>query len=288
MIVERNMKIMKITIPYLRKYVTGRDIILVGKKLLEEECQRSFPDCRFIDEDNLYTDLNYHTVKSLVSRKNKYATWRTGWYFQQFLKMAYAMECKESYYLVWDTDTVPLRPISMINSSNEKPYFDVKTEYNRPYFTTLKKLFFPPIEKKVPYSYISEHMLINTDIMKHLVKDIESNHKLNGELFFEKILNAILEIDILHSGFSEFETYGNYVNIKYKDFYDIRQLKSLRNGKYYLGNDLYDDLLEWAAASYDLISIEESSETNTQMVHKISKLMARMSLEDIVKEWESK
>lgn len=283
MIVEKNMKIVKTTIAYLKKNVAFKDIVLVGKKKLEEDCRKDFPDCRFIDEDNLYEDMNYNVVKALISQKDKYAIRRTGWYFQQFLKMSYALVCEDSYYLVWDADTIPLRPISMINFDSEKPYFDVKTEYNRPYFTTLKKLFYPPIKKEVPYSYISEHMLINVGIMKHLIEDIERNHELKGKHFFEKIMDAVLEIDIIHSGFSEFETYGNYVNKNHKGYYDIRQLKSLRNGKYYLGDDPDDRLLEWAACSYDLLSIEEATKTNSNILLRMPELMMRMSLEDVVK-----
>ena len=36
----------------------------------------------------------------------------TGWYFQQLLKYSYAYEnVEDDYYLIWDADTIPLRPI---------------------------------------------------------------------------------------------------------------------------------------------------------------------------------
>lgn len=283
MIIEKNMKILNTTISCLRKYVACKEIVLIGKKNLEVECYNNFPDCRFIDEDNLYDGLSYDVVKNLVFQKDKYAVWRSGWYFQQFLKMVYALKCEDTNYLIWDADTIPLRPVQMINCDSGRPYFDIKTEYNRPYFTTLKKLFNPPIKKQVSYSYISEHMLINVEMMKHMIRDIEKNSMLKGRQFFEKIMDAVLEIDVIHSGFSEFETYGNYVSVNYKDCYDIRQLKSLRNGKYYLGNDLNDELLEWAGESYDLISIEERSESNQKIVQDLPRLMQKISLENVVK-----
>lgn len=44
-------------------------------------------------------------------------------------------------------------------NNDRKPYFDVKEEYNKPYFITMEKLL-PELGKKCSYSFISEHMLI--------------------------------------------------------------------------------------------------------------------------------
>ena len=65
-------------------------------------------------------------------------TCRVGWYEQQFLKMEYSKICKNDYYLIWDSDTIPIKPVKMFD--NNKPIFDMKKEHHSPYFITLDKL----------------------------------------------------------------------------------------------------------------------------------------------------
>ena len=79
-----------------------------------------------------------------------------GWYYQQFLKMAYCNHCDNEYYLTWDADTIPLRPISMFHSSGA-PYLFTKTEYMASYFKTLKNS---------SVSIKKVHMLIKTILIR--------------------------------------------------------------------------------------------------------------------------
>ena len=102
----------------------------------------------------------------------------------------------------------------MFNNSG-KPYFDTTTEYFTLYFETMKKIF-PNLGKKYYYSFISEHMLIKTEIMKSLINRINNNNNISGETWYEKIINCIDVNELGHSGFSEFETYGTFVNEYYR------------------------------------------------------------------------
>ena len=59
------------------------------------------------------------------------------------------------------------------------------------------------------------------------------------------------------SGFSEFETYGTFVNKYYINTYDIRPWKSLREGsQYYNPNYLTDKDIQNISKNYDAISFE--------------------------------
>ena len=169
--------------------------------------------------------------------------------------MQYCQICKEEYYLIWDSDTIPVKEVNMF-SDDGKPYFDVKTEYHKPYFITMKNLF-PELGKKNNYSFISEHMLIKTKIMKKLINRIDNNSNILGDKWYEKIINCININDLKHSGFSEFETYGTFVNEHYKHFYKIRTWKFLRNGKYYYNPKFltFNDTLN-ISKNYDAISFE--------------------------------
>ena len=149
--------------------------------------------------------------------------------------MIYCRICHDKYYLIWDSDTIPIKKVSMF-SNDGKPIFDVKKEYHKPYFLTLKRLF-PKLGKKYNYSFISEHMIINTNLMKNMIKRITFNKNLIGNTWYEKIINCIDIKDLPKSGFSEFETYGTFVKEYYKQIYHIRHWKSLRLRK---GNGILD------------------------------------------------
>lgn len=222
----------KVNYKFYKKYIFGiNNLVFIGNEEVEKlinEYHSIFEKTKFINEKSL---IDVDRIKKLIEKRNQEAIKRSGWYIQQFLKMQYCKLCKDKYYLIWDCDTIPIKKVIMFNN-DRKPYFDVKEEYNKPYFTTMEKLL-PELGKKYNYSFISEHMLIRTKIMKNLINRIENNINIYGDKWYEKIINSINIDDLPKSGFSEFETYGTFVNVHYNDSYKIRKWKSLRGGKYY-------------------------------------------------------
>ena len=181
-------------------------------------------------------------------------TSRDGWYEQQFLKMGYSRICKKNYYLIWDVDTIPIKHFNLFE--NNHPFFDMKTEHHIPYFNTINRLI--PGLKFANYSYISEHMVIKTDLMNNLLDNIEKNDKIPGKLFWEKILMAIDVQYIPDSGFSEYETYGSFVDTKYPHFYNHRNWYSKRDAKtvYDSSLNLNEDDIIWLSQHYYALTFE--------------------------------
>ena len=71
-----------------------------------------------IDEDNLLDGLTFDNVKRCIENHQLIGQ-RVGWWFQQFLKMAFAYSpYAKEYYVVWDADTIPLNPIDFIDSKS--------------------------------------------------------------------------------------------------------------------------------------------------------------------------
>ncbi len=281
---ERNILIIDIVISYLIKNIAPQNIFLIGNRKLKEKI--SVFDCAFIDENELYGELTYDAIKKLIVERDSFAGWRTGWYLQQFLKMSYAYVCSDEYYLVWDADTIPLKKIQMFDD-NSNPYFDIRDEYNRSYFTTIKKLFNGKVKKENPYSYISEYMLIKTNYMRNLITTVEDNQMLKGKYYYEKIMNTICEVDLMHSGFSEFETYGNYVNTYYPEKYSLRKLTALRYGDRYLHYPPTDLEIRWAAQSYDIITMENRQQIYSDINDNLDDLIKNYSLKEVVKKYEN-
>lgn len=180
---------------------------------------------------------------------------RAGWYYQQFLKMEFHRLCDSEYYLCWDADTIPLKPINMFHSSG-LPYFDLKPEYMNSYFDTLHNLF--GFSKVIEQSFISEHMLIKRNFMSEMINEIMSR-PLKGNTYYEKIFSAVT---MPFNGFSEFETYGTWVAIRHLNTYRLRNWKSLRNTNFMVSRkELTNDDLTWLATGFDAASFERYQET---------------------------
>lgn len=103
---------------------------------------------------------------------------RSGWYFQQFLKFGYSYLCEDEYYIVWDSDTVPLHPISHMQDG--KPVFTKKEEMEPPYFETLDRLFAGEVKKHGDFSFICENMIFSVAVMKEMLDNLMRQPQLVG------------------------------------------------------------------------------------------------------------
>lgn len=252
---SKNMWMLNEMIFYVKKNIQHKKIIIVGSASLKQNFEKMSGVC-FMDEDEMLEGLSFQTVRQAIKSRNLHAVKRTGWYFQQFLKLGYARVCDEEEYLVWDADTIPLKRLTM-SREDGRIFFDVKTEYYLPYFKTIQALL-PDLKiRKTGFSFISEHMLLKKEIVLSLLKKIEDNDHIPGQTYWEKIINAIKRSELPKSGFSEFETYGQFVMNCYKDEYLIRRVPALRNGELYLNKAFTEADLKWAAKSFDIISFEE-------------------------------
>ena len=149
---------------YFKKFINFENMIIITSGLIKDLNDKT--KIIIIEEDKLVPKsglINIFKKRGITESK------RLGWYEQQFLKMAYSRVCDNDYYLLWDSDTFPVKSIQMFE--NDHPIFDMKTEHHSAYFTTINRLI-----KNLHFSrfsYISEHMIIKTEYMRNLLDDIE-------------------------------------------------------------------------------------------------------------------
>ncbi len=235
-----------------------KEIYIIGKKDLKEKIINA-DKVHFIDENTMIPSLTFETVKKIILSRYPKAVRRTGWYFQQFLKLGFAYISETEYYLTWDSDTIPLKHLSMFNH-NGVPYLDCRKyeKADEPYFLTIQNLWSDGSVKKNDFnSYITEHMIFSRKIVKEMLSEIINNSALRGDTFFEKILNAVPIKELNLSGFSEFETYATYLINKKPCEYEFRRWKNLRHGKSFFGINPTEKQLRWASEFFDAISIED-------------------------------
>ncbi len=216
-----------LAVRYLFKNIFFDKLYIVsGQKVYSKI--RSLPETNrivWIDEEVLIPGVSLETIRNYCASLFSDPA-RAGWYFQQFLKMEI---CNHpgigDYYLIWDADTIPLKKLSFFDESG-KMLLSYKTDSHQPYFDTLDKLGLPG--KQTNKSFITEHMLIKKSVMKELLAAIEYSN-VEGRGWIEKIMLAINK-DQYVSGFSEFETYGNYLMKRYPDIFRFRKIKHKRSG----------------------------------------------------------
>lgn len=223
--------------------ITSKKNFKLLKKVKDE-------DYSILDENELIDGLTFQQTARYLSEDH--IKMRTGWYFQQFLKYGFSLsKYAKKYYLSWDADTLPLAHIDFFTEDG-KPMFTMKTEYNPNYFKTIHKLL--GIDKQAKGSFIAEHMLFSTDIVRELIEKI-SNSSVSGENWMQKIINACDASDPM-PGFSEFETYGSYVLATHPDSYAMRHLNTFRYGGYIRGRQISDKMLKKISFDTDTMSFE--------------------------------
>ncbi|MCR4643227.1 MAG: DUF6492 family protein [Lachnospiraceae bacterium] len=248
--------------PVLLRYIPEGKLIFTGcselKALVDAACLGD--RVSFLNENDLLPfDRVHETVNAHMSellQGDPVPRAGVGWYYQQFLKFCLAGQCMDAYYLVWDGDTIPCRPLKMF-SENGSPYFDNKNEYHEEYFRTMEKLL-PGLKKLVRSSFISEHMLFHSESVKKLIRAIESNSALPGDRFWEKIIHAIDPARLHLSAFSEFETYGSFMALNDPMRYRIREWHSFRlGGEFFDPDTICERDYEWLGKDFDAISFEK-------------------------------
>lgn len=205
-----------------------------------------------LDEDRVIPGVTLQLLADFIENACQKRA-RAGWYFQQFLKMsACFLPDISDYYLIWDADTLMLKPIAFLNDRNQtliKP----SSEYHPPYFETYQKLV--GYSRMVDFSFISEHFLIKTAYMRELISVIEDRSK-PRQPWVWSIMNAVEPTHLSGAGFSEYETYGNFVSTVHPGAFAVRPMKTLRYGARKFGPapnryDLYRLSLFYAYASFE-------------------------------------
>ncbi|AKB45107.1 DUF6492 family protein [Methanosarcina vacuolata] len=195
---------------YIKHPITTIYVIAPDSEKIKSVCSKE--KCRYLNEDAILPitkkDIDYK-VKDID---------RSGWLFQQLLKLSGDKICTQEYFLVIDADTVLLKPHTFLIKN--KTLFMYSDEYHLPYFKMYKKIV--GVEANSCVSFVSHQMLFHKPKLYALKKKIEENTQSS---WYSAIINNIDKNET--SGFSEYETYGNFVlsnypqNIKREYFFNI-------------------------------------------------------------------
>ena len=231
----QHIEITKVVLNQVKRFFQPKQIYVITNTSHFETFQSlNLTNLLLINENELFEQFNFQSVADFLKQKINNGD-RAGWYFQQFLKMEISKIIQSDYYLIWDADTIPLKPILFFDQDNNVLIHKSK-ENHTPYFDTLQNIL--GVEKSVDYSFISEHFMVQTTLMRKMLFDLNKNAGDRSWPYY--ILENISKKDLPFSGFSEYETYGNFLNSISPESIKLRTtqldlLNTYRNGSMMFG-----------------------------------------------------
>jgi glycosyltransferase involved in cell wall biosynthesis len=186
------------------KHPIGKIFIVAPSNLELDLLKALYPSIIHLNEDEILPitrlDIDY-----VVNGQD-----RSGWLFQQLLKLSVDQISDSENVLIIDADTVLVSPqlyefngknILLISDEFHKPYFDVYTKLTGELPSTL-------------LSSVSHSLLINRKHLIELKKHIADLHLME---WWQAIISKTDKLN--SSGFSEYELYGQWVLNKYPEYY---------------------------------------------------------------------
>jgi hypothetical protein len=163
--------ISKLAIKSIRQNDTNSEIVIISNTATL--CKFNNNDTININEDYLLNDVSYKTIKDFFYL-NDVKSIRSGWFFQQFLKMGYSLICPDSYYIIWDADNLLLRKQDSTKPQKFLDFFVLRSNAAESYYYDFLEAFFPFMKGKVDRgrSYVTENMIIKTEIMVEIINEI--------------------------------------------------------------------------------------------------------------------
>lgn len=209
-------------------------VVSQNSRMAREKCREL--GCQLIAEER---------VLSITPNKINYrveGTDRSGWIFQQLVKLSADKIARRDYILVIDADTVLLQPQIFI--ADGKIVYLVADEWHEPYRRAYQRVF--KERPKADFSFIAHQMLLLRPWLQEFRQEIEKKNR--GKTWYEVIIDNLDKQE--SSSFSEYESYGNWTWQKYPEKIRLEYFFNKR-----LGRDQFDtyknlDLKEHRSVSF--------------------------------------
>lgn len=131
---------------------------------------------------------------------------RSGWIFQQLLKLSGDRFTEMKNYIIVDSDTILIKPHLFIKDG--RFVFIESEEWHDYYFKSFEKIFGYPSNNNV--SYTAHMMIFNTDKLLEMKKQIETLHGISWDKAY---LSTIDENE--PSCVSDYDNYANWMRINH-------------------------------------------------------------------------
>lgn len=266
---KRDLPLLALAHKNLRRFVAMKQLhVITARRDFPDFAAALGPDVVLLDENQLIPGVTLEALKVIPLARFSQGP---GWYFQQLLKFQFAFQKPEDdHYLIWDADTVPLRPLEFFDARG-RMLLTKAEEFHRPYFQTYENLLGRPAQRE--FSFIAQHMLVRKSILRELLGEIE-RHCPGDENWAWKIMRNLGGEG--SNRFSEYETYGHYLKEKYPESAVFRELPWLRRGATECGRKPSPAALARLGETYYYASFEESEKFYRRTGRKVRDWLRRM------------
>lgn len=158
-IIEKDLKILPLCFEGIKACVNNKikDIYIVAPRINEEIivfCEKH--QVKYVDESTVI-GITPKDINLMVEGVNGTCINRSGWLFQQLLKLSGNIGTCENYLCI-DSDHILVRPHTFVDKNNI-PVFYMSAECHEPYYENIRKI---SSTKKMSYlSYVAHKMLFN-------------------------------------------------------------------------------------------------------------------------------
>jgi hypothetical protein len=237
-----------IVIPIHPKDFSQIDMLLISiNKYLVNKRNIYLISSQNIDKNNViwFNEEMFPFNKDFIKNKFHFEE-RTGWYYQQLLKLYSIITIPDilDYVLILDSDCLFLNETIFFDKNKILLDFDT-SHHHEPYFVHMGKLL-PELNKQNNVSGITHHILLNRYIIKDLFTKVGIIH---NKPFWYIFCELVDEKNKLYSGASEYEIYFNYCLKYHKEKIKLRELK--KN----LFHDNISDFFYYKELGYNFIAV---------------------------------
>lgn len=208
--IEKDMDILPYTVRGIRKHIMHpiRQVYIVAPQSASIRQIADKLGCVFVNEQDI-CNIQKQDINFVYNGYD-----RSGWIYQQFLKLNFDKVGEVEHHLVVDADTVFIKDVAF--ESKGKLYFDFSDEYHTPYYSAYELL--TGIKHTIPVSFVSHYMLFG----KKEIKQMRNHVQQHTNRTIEEAIIALKDSVQNQSNFSEYETYANFCINTYSDAYRIR------------------------------------------------------------------
>lgn len=198
-VIKKDLDVLPYVVKSIRKYlkhpIDKIYIVAPDDEEIRNFCDRN--DCVFKFEDSVLP-IKLEEIKYKVFNKN-----RSGWIFQQLIKLNADRISSKKHVYILDADTILVQ--SQKFEKDRKGILLVSDEFHVPYHHAYEKIF--KYKTTAKFSFVSHQIFMDTSLLGELKCDIENKN--NGKPWYSVILDNLDDKEM--SSFSEYETYGNWV-----------------------------------------------------------------------------
>jgi hypothetical protein len=202
----RDIEVAPLALKSLRRYLVNplvRTVVAVPASHVAD-VRQAFAGAEIVaDEDLLPAELARAIARVVPPG-------RTGWVRQQFLSLVHVLHNAGRPCLVWDADTVMVRPQNLL--SGDQASLAISLEHHHPYFRLIRRLL-PDLPLPLWSSMVAHHMVLSPDLLRVLITEIEAGA--GGKAWWQAILDHVDSQE--PSCMADTELYGQWVRHRWPD-----------------------------------------------------------------------